>query len=414
MFPDTGLQHTSQPSAATSLIKQGDDPVATFEECLSSAAMDGDWQSYRALRDELRLTPQMFHDKIMNAFKTRHHPPQQHTQPNIEIAREILKTNIPVKMLGTPLEWAFQSGSVELVKLILANLMASKPDALAAYQDEIIRRGAEQEESPSAYVDRDRSFFLNEPVRICIASANWKLCAVLLPSYIECTAYGAAHGALHIGDPEKLDISTFSFIPLETCYKMLALCMPKFLKQMILCLIATAVPPDTKVFAGGEAFPAHRSVFLHWSPSSEGRLAGDDCDQGGYTLNFDNNVKPGAIQDVLDLMYGLPFDEHRAEDWKAVMKELRKACKHLKAVEFTDHTYWVPHGTACGEDAEQPLPDDDAASDEDYDGRKLMTDSDSDAEAHFYGRGFRSTKDYCVPMLLTDSDSDVRMETAIG
>jgi ankyrin repeat protein len=41
---------------------------------------------------------------------------------------------MPVNMLRTPLEWACETGSVELVELLMRNLMASKPDALAAYQ----------------------------------------------------------------------------------------------------------------------------------------------------------------------------------------------------------------------------------------------------------------------------------------
>ncbi|CEL06871.1 hypothetical protein ASPCAL10042 [Aspergillus calidoustus] len=91
---------------------------------------------------------------------------------NLVIAREILNRNMPVNMLGTPLEWACKRGSVKLVKMILANLMESKPDALAEYQDFVVRRGTEKSHSPSSHADNDHAFFLNKPMKICINAAN--------------------------------------------------------------------------------------------------------------------------------------------------------------------------------------------------------------------------------------------------
>jgi hypothetical protein len=55
-----------------------------MEGILSAAAFDGDWDTYCTLRDKLRRTPHLFHDKIMNAFNLaiQHH--------NNDIAEDIL------------------------------------------------------------------------------------------------------------------------------------------------------------------------------------------------------------------------------------------------------------------------------------------------------------------------------------
>jgi hypothetical protein len=188
-----------------------------MEGLLSAAAFDGDWDTYCTLRDKLCRTPHLFHDKIMNAFNLaiQHHnndiaedilselneinrldqygirregllaAARAIDGVNLILADYILVINMPVHMLGTPLESACERGNVELVDQILKNLMESKPGALAEYEKFIVRRGTEQKHSPSSHVDNDRAFFLNEPMRICINAANWELCGVLLPSYIE-------------------------------------------------------------------------------------------------------------------------------------------------------------------------------------------------------------------------------------
>jgi hypothetical protein len=47
------------------------------------------------------------------------------------------------------------------------------------------------------------------------------------------------------------------------------------------------------------------------------------------------------MRDVLNIMYGLPFGEHRGEDWNLVLSDFQHACDHLEISDINDHTYWV-------------------------------------------------------------------------
>ncbi|KAL3454269.1 hypothetical protein BJX65DRAFT_302054 [Aspergillus insuetus] len=355
----TGFSNNSQSLASAAMIEPNTGSIPAIEDRLLVAAIKGDWDLYCTLRDELLLAPHMFHDKIMNAFKLAI---EHHSQ---DIAEDIL--------------------SVELVELLLKNLMASKLDALADYQLQIVLRGKENEQPPSTYVDRDRAFFLNEPIRICIRAKNWRLCALLLPSYIESISYGESHGAQGIREIENVDIATFRLIPPETCYKMLPLSMPKPLKKVMLRHIDTSVPPDTTIKVLTNAM-------------------------GRHSIDLEEDLKPGSVRDLLNMMYGMPFGKHRGEDWNAVMQDFRETVAYLDISEFTYHTYWVQRNAAAVEDAEESLLDDDVPTDDDCDDLDLMTDDDSDAETVLPDA--QDVQTYRDPGLMVDNNADVTMETA--
>ncbi|KAL2836792.1 hypothetical protein BJX68DRAFT_273346 [Aspergillus pseudodeflectus] len=125
-----GVPSSSSPIA---LSQQEAEPTVAIEDLLSTAAINGDWNAYWSLRDELRRSPQVFHDRILNACRLAiHHHTDNIAQNilleldginqldqygfcrqgllaatraiddvNLAIVHQILLTNMPVNMLGT-------------------------------------------------------------------------------------------------------------------------------------------------------------------------------------------------------------------------------------------------------------------------------------------------------------------------
>jgi hypothetical protein len=121
---------------------------------------------------------------------------------------------------------------------------------------------------------------------------------------------------------ENVHISAFAWLAPEMCYKLIALSMPKSLKKLLLQHIHTDIQPDSTVYVGEEELDAHRAVLLHWSPSLDQYLLCNEED--GYDIDLSGEIEPGTMRNVLNIMYGLPFGEHRGEDWNLVLGDFQR------------------------------------------------------------------------------------------